>query len=706
MLTRLAACLWVAVALQQQPIFRSTVELVHVDVVVVDKDGNAVRGLTEKDFVLKDRKKPQVIATFEEVSHERLEGTAAVPVFPPTLRLDVASNQTVQADRLVVMVIDDLHIYNGRTDKSKELARRVITELGAQASMAVIFTSGERSTQVTEDRSVLLTAANTLKGRKGWRKPHEANDKQRSPNPFSAGGSMDSRADDALLSRLDAISDTQKISLQEFQDNMAQFKALQEAARILGADDARRKAFVLLSEGIAKDMTGVFEHEITPCEAVIATLDPPPCYHDRSLREMMESMRRSSVSTYALDPRGKVTSQQLALEMFPDLTTPKQSQAPRDTSVQEELPKDLTFRWNNPIRQAQDGLSVLAEASGGFAITDSDDYDTGIKRIIEDIDHYYLLGFYPADPMGKFYRPIQVEVAGHPDWKLRYRWGYMPGGAPKEPENKNPLVALSAGVMPKTDLPLRLVATALPSSSGKNSVIAAALEITAPTRELLEADGKLRDEVGYAVLVVDNKKSKVASRDGKGARVVLSARDGARRMPETVTYQVPLSIDLTPGEYQIRASATSQKLGKGGSVYLSITVPDFSKEPIVLSGLAIGYADGSRVPVGRVPAAAGLPRPIPFEPSLSREFTARDAMRVFFEIARKDMSSSLAIAVALVDLDDNVVSSSVNRIAEGAPGRVDLRMPLRGLAAGPYILRVSVTDGKNTVQNETGIIVK
>ena len=59
------------VLLAQQPTFRSKTDLVIVDAVVVDKRGNAVRGLTASDFVLTDRKKPLTVATFEEVSHER-----------------------------------------------------------------------------------------------------------------------------------------------------------------------------------------------------------------------------------------------------------------------------------------------------------------------------------------------------------------------------------------------------------------------------------------------------------------------------------------------------------------------------------------------------------------------------------------------------------------------------------------------------------
>ena len=162
-----------AVEQQSQPVFKSRVDLVQVDVVVVDKDGNQVRGLTAADFALADRKKPQAIATFEEISNAR---DSVADLFPVTLRRDVASNQGTQADRLVVVVLDDLHIYKGRTEPAKQIARSLIRDLGAQGSMAVLFTSGENGTQVTEDRSRLLAAVDTLKGRRALRRPSPAID--------------------------------------------------------------------------------------------------------------------------------------------------------------------------------------------------------------------------------------------------------------------------------------------------------------------------------------------------------------------------------------------------------------------------------------------------------------------------------------------------------------------------------------------------
>ena len=489
----------------QPPAFRSGVELVQVDVVVVDKDGKHVRGLKAADFAVLDREKPQTIATFEEVSHERPPEATPVPLLTRPARLDVGNNQTARSDRLVVMVVDDLHIYKGRTERAQDIAREIVSRLGPQASMAVLFTSANRNTQVTEDRAELLAAIDTLRGRQSVRRPNQAQDDQ----------TMYASGDDSLA-RLNQIGKAQEVSVQQFFDNLTQYKTLEDAARILGSDDARRKAFVLLSEGIGKDLTGVFDRALTPCEAKCPAC---PCYHDRALGLMMESLRRSNVTTYAIDPRGHVSAQDLAIEAFPD-----------PVGGLRDDPATGGFRWYNPIRQAQEGLLIMADATGGFAVTDTDDFTSGLGRIIEDLDHYYLLGFYPSDPGrtagflaglarvaggGNDYRPLNVRVRDHPDWTVRFRKGYRPGGVPAPSVNKDPLVTLAAGVLPKADLPLRLYATVFPGER-KLASVAAAIEITAPTKVLLGPDAKLHDQVSYGVLVVDEKKTKAHVPDQPG----------------------------------------------------------------------------------------------------------------------------------------------------------------------------------------------
>jgi len=48
----------------QQPVFRSGTQLVHVDVVVRDSKGEAVKGLTQNDFEVLEDGKPEQISTF------------------------------------------------------------------------------------------------------------------------------------------------------------------------------------------------------------------------------------------------------------------------------------------------------------------------------------------------------------------------------------------------------------------------------------------------------------------------------------------------------------------------------------------------------------------------------------------------------------------------------------------------------------------
>jgi hypothetical protein len=78
---------------QPPPVFPTGAQLVTIDVVVVDRDGRPVRGLTREDFQVNDGGAPQAITHFEAVS------AAAPDAAPPTL-----------APRSFVIVYDDLHI--------------------------------------------------------------------------------------------------------------------------------------------------------------------------------------------------------------------------------------------------------------------------------------------------------------------------------------------------------------------------------------------------------------------------------------------------------------------------------------------------------------------------------------------------------------------------------------------------------------------
>src|SRR5580765_6250288 len=111
-----AVCAAVTVHGQQPPVFRARTDLVRLDVVVVDADGHAVHGLTKDDFEVLDRARPQTLAAFDEVSHTR----TAERLLPATLTLDVADNSASKSDRLIILVLDDLH-FQAKTDHVKAM---------------------------------------------------------------------------------------------------------------------------------------------------------------------------------------------------------------------------------------------------------------------------------------------------------------------------------------------------------------------------------------------------------------------------------------------------------------------------------------------------------------------------------------------------------------------------------------------------------
>ena len=700
----LTATTTLIVAAQQQPtqkppVFRSNTELVEIDVVVIDKDGKRVHGLTKDDFVLKDRKKPQAIETFTEVQRE-IEREKELPPLPPETRVDVAVNTSAKSGRLVVMVLDDLHTWRGRTDTVKEIAREVVGKLGPESSMALIQTGGEHGVEVTDDRSRLLASIDTFKGRMQTRRPMEVCDPIGRPGDGESGGIPPGSCE-----------------LQELNANRSLLRALEDAARILGRGDKRRKAFILISENAAKDITGLFDggEQI----ATIVNASPwqaAPAYEYQMLNTM-NAMRRGNVATYSIDPRGAVSTQKLQEECFPPASIP-------DPCVGAGL-----IDWTAWVRLAQHGLEIMSEETGGFAVVNTDDFTGGITEIISDLDNYYLLGFYPVDMKSKGYRQIDVEVRDRPELKVRYRQGYQIEGAPPPPKETDELSRLIGGALPSNDLPLRLHAIPLPApdsgpTASRVPKVVVALELTVPTQSMKTADtDRLLDDIRYGLYAIDLKGAKVRERTGSGAKVALRPRPGLAVIPDKVTYEIVSELQLSPGQYQLRASATSDKLGAGGSVYLSFEVPDYSKADLLLTDLVLAYADGPHVPIARdapkpprrpiTTSTAVLPAAqlqtaaplLPFDPTLDRTFTQRDTLRLFFKTVQSQ-PQPLKATISALSADGIVLLTFDRSLAAARQASLDVTLPLAQLTPGAYRLRVDVSDGAMSDRREIGLVVK
>jgi VWFA-related protein len=707
-------------AVQQRPVFRSGVETVQVDVVVRDRSGQPVRGLTADDFVILDRGKPQPVVTFTAVERQDAPPSFARS-FPITTRLDVASNQAAQARQIVVVVLDDLHGFRGRDDVVKRIAREVVEKMGPDAIMALLMTSGNYNVEITEDRSRVIDAIDRFKGARLVRRPMLAIDDRQGSG---AGVQPPGRGGGGAVRR-DSGAD-----LQEFDANLRLYATLEQAARLFSATDGRRKAFVLVSENLAKNLEGVLQAQSAAPDAVrgseeymsgdLAGMNPrrPTAHHDLAVLDALASLRKSNVVTYAIDPRGEVSTQDLMLECHPALGFGS------DPCIGDET-KEGPSSFSSWVRLAQNGLQQLAGASGGFAVVNSSDFTSGVSRIIDDLENYYLLGFNTDDSKSGGFRRLEVQVKNGRDLQLRYRRGYEIGGkAARGPAEKDSPFDLVTSALPKANVPLRLTAAALPGS-GREARVPLALEVTMPRQSLELADGTLRDQIRYTVSVVDMRGAKVKEATGYSANFVLRPRANAGTPPDAVAYQIGTVLTVPPGRYQLRASASSAKLGEGGSVYLPLEVPDFTNERIVVSGLVVGYGTGPRVPAvatvspaqavanrraGAVPpitaAPGSIPGGLPFQPTLDREFLTTDEVALYFEVARKDRARAIAIDLVAIDRYGNSVPQYAQKLAPGSAGKVSVRVPLKNIGTGPFRLRVRASDGVNEAFSEVPIVIK
>lgn len=457
----------------QAPTFRAAVDLVPVDVQVLDRAGHPVHGLTAADFTVKDNGRAQTIQAFIEATHP---GEGGDPDALPGLASDVVSNQTAQSDRLVVIVVDDLHIGTAHAAVARDIVERVIRGMGPNVSASVIFTCGAHGTQMTEDRGALLAAAASVQGRREM--------------PLSA---VPHRPGDIA-----------------FFDDVAQLRTIEDAARMLGTNESRRRSIVLVSEGFGG-----------PAE----NLKNAPAADAGS--QMMDALLRADVALYVIDPRGADDS--------------------------------ASGIW----QRSQRGLISTAQGTGGFAVTNTADFAAGVARVLTALDDYYVLGFAP--PLdGRGFHALEVKV-NRGDVSVRFRRGYQAGALPR-PRNADPLAALSEDIMPVPRLRMRLTAAGVPGDEAHSRIVAS-LDIVVPAPATL-ADPT--DRVTYELLAVSERTGKVEGQVRRTVAVTPSTTD-APLLTYRLEDAVPAP---RPGRYQIRAAATSARAGVGGSVYTTVDVGD------------------------------------------------------------------------------------------------------------------------------------
>jgi VWFA-related protein len=642
----------------------ASVNVVLVDAVVLDERGRFVTDLRREEVEIREDGRAQTLAGFELVSLATAAPAPAPLASAPVAPVDTRSNARPFDGRIYFIVVDDLHISAARTNLARSIARQFIEQqVRADDLAAVITTSGNRNAAqgFTSDKTRLLRAVDACVGRKVI-------------SPALATLAQSGTPEEGRRGTADP---------QRIYNARSAFETLSKIAAFAGTVRQRRKALVLIGEGVDYDLEG----------------------QDGSAQELRGNMRafvgaanRANLTIYPFDPR---VYTHLGDDFVDIASTP-----PGDMESGTEKIKSTMIQDDAVF--AQDNLRTLAAETGGFASVASPGFAKAFDQIHDEQSRYYLIGYYPSNEArdGKF-RSIEVRVS-RPGLTVKARRGYTPGaaaaapGATASPGGSEAAAGVSPelqraleSALPVPGLTLRGTAAPFKGTAEKASVV---VIVQASGRDLLftPKDGRFEDTVELAAVALDG-----YGRPHGGTRasvsMPLSQRSVAAVERMGVVFQ--MRLDLGPGSYQLRIAARDGGSGVAGAVHYDLDVPDFAKLPIALSGIVLSAEGAGQVPSPQPDEV--LKKWLPATPVTQRQFAASDTLTAVAEAyaASREAGSAIEVTTTVLGAGDEVCFVNRDRYdlgtSKGSPTAVMHRatIPLAGLRPGLYRLRIEAARG-------------
>jgi VWFA-related protein len=543
----------------QVPVFRSTVNLVLVDVVARDKKGDVVKGLKAEDFELTEDGRKQDILTFsfEEISAKAPAitsasmlsaavstaaptATATAPAAsaapPPPAAAKPLTSDEAAGHRLTTLLFDTSSMAPEDVTKAVDSAQKWVDGNMTSADLVAIATISSSLQVLTDftsnkdDVTAVLRAFSATDG-----------------TAFADVDASTASTDDANNT---AADNTQSIdsSAQEMDtfNNDVRLRALKTLAEAM-APIQQKKAIMYFSSGMQRNGT---DNQV-------------------ELRAAVNAAVRANVQIYTVDSRGLQ-----AVVPGGDARTASRggTSAFSGSAVSQQFTQ---------LQAQQETLTTLAADTGGTAFTDSNDFGEAFAKMTKDLSSYYILGFASTNPAkdGRF-RRITVRLKNKNDVKVDARDGYYADRdythTAKEDREVQILEQLSTQI-PATDVPLFVSAGWFRLAADKYYVpISLAVPGSAvppsPGKITLDVRGNIRDERGAPVGTIKDTMTVPPAAVG----------DLADRQ---VLYQT--GVQLPPGRFSVKIVVRENTTGQMGTFEMPIVVPELKQAPVKVSSLVL-----------------------------------------------------------------------------------------------------------------------
>jgi len=432
------------------PVFleRLEVEIVNVDVVITDRRGNPVEGLTRADFELRVNGEPTSIDNFYAVGPQPRAEAAPEASDEATLGLE----RPPEHDLHLLVLFDNVHATPGeRKRAADDLAASFEAGLGAGSRAAVGFYDGGitvRQPFTTDSAAVAAAIRAQAAAQIGFTDDFERRSILReiqSSNEVedarSVLGTIENYAErhgaqvratlDALGAQVDSLAGLpgRKVLLfvtagLDLRPGQALFQAWQNKFSAASTEGPADAAIAAIQGAGGSRASG-----LDVAQGQIGLGD--------RLRELTRRANAGRVALYAIGtagagPTAAVSAEDGGFDFGAFNIGSAGGGRTYDVTI------DSVFRAN-----LGSGLELMAQVTGGDALTGSGNYDLIAEQIQQDAGYRYSLGFRaPVGEPGTSHR-IEVEVPGH-DARLRYRREFVTA-TPVERGSERTLAALLWG---------------------------------------------------------------------------------------------------------------------------------------------------------------------------------------------------------------------------------------------------------------------
>jgi len=675
-------------------VVRIGTDLFQTGVMVFDRQGRFVDGLKREQFELRVDGKPQQISFFDIVAAGTPEEESKLATVRGETKKPLNNRVALgpeEIGRTIFFFVDDLHLSADSVMSTRRLLLRWIDkEMGIRDRAGIIAASGAVGflQQLSDNKAVLRAAVARL----SFRNSQVEDIERPAMNEFQALA-IEKNDPNMVAYFLDATVRENPM----FSGRAVNREAVESHFRRRAASIARQSAGI--TTRMLSTLHGLLRSSAQLTGSKLVFFISDGFFLQTTVSDALENLRRvtdaaahAGIVIYTVDARGLVVG-------LPEA----RSGASADRTGA------LARASGGQLFDSQDGLNALAADTGGRAIRDTNALDAAVRKVLDETSQYYILAWHSqaARRDNASFRRIEVSIAGRPDLTVRAKRGFYEAPnnrfVSKPGAQKKPAEELIDAV--KSSYPGNALGASLDLgylySPDKGPLLAVSLRVAGAALQGGNADGQVGSEVDVFGLVLDDQ-GRNASTFKQTLQVASSSESPANSSPADVGYRDV--IPLASGLYQVRAAARDAS-GRIGGAHQWIEIPEFQAGRLALSSVFVWERTVGDLTANEQSGAAAAPK-------MDRQFAPTSQLRfmiMIYNAADPANGSDSDIEIKTRVLRDNkpVVSSPARKVSTTglkSLGQIPYggEFSLEGMAAGVYIIEVTVTDrATNAIQRSS-----